>query len=235
MATKLIDRIAFDYGKFKFNMLVDNPITIIGGDSSSGKTLFCDSLSSYSRIKWPNTFSFLNYRSEEVSFTLRKFRNKVVVIDNADVILSDEDIKYIIRERRNQYIIISEFSWKFSVDPKAISVMYEPKKACFVLLYLSRSRWEYEEKLSEKFNIVIFGNVHLLSYVNSNGLDIRKVRKCSILKSGENHYVFYMPKKEAAKSEQLLPSDIDIALILNVDDGEITIESTDKTKELLSL
>ena len=235
MATKLIDRIAFDYGKFKFNMLVDNPITIIGGDSSSGKTLFCDSLSSYSRIKWPNTFSFLNYRSEEVSFTLRKFRNKVVVIDNADVILSDEDIKYIIRERRNQYIIISEFSWKFSVDPKAISVMYEPKKACFELLYLSRSRWEYEEKLSEKFNIVIFGNVHLLSYVNSNGLDIRKVRKCSILKSGENHYVFYMPKKEAAKSGQLLPSDIDIALILNVDDGEITIESTDKTKELLSL
>lgn len=235
MATKLIDRIAFDYGKFKFNMLVDNPITIIGGDSSSGKTLFCDSLSSYSRIKWPNTFSFLNYRSEEVSFTLRKFRNKVVVIDNADVILSDEDIKYIIRERRNQYIIISEFSWKFSVDPKAISVMYEPKKACLELLYLSRSRWEYEEKLSEKFNIVIFGNVHLLSYVNSNGLDIRKVRKCSILKSGENHYVFYMPKKEAAKSEQLLPSDIDIALILNVDDGEITIESTDKTKELLSL
>lgn len=234
MATKLIDRIAFDYGKFKFNMLVDNPITIIGGDSSSGKTLFCDLLSSYSRIKWPNTFGFLNYRSEEVSFTLRKFRNKVVVIDNADVILSDEDIKYIIRERRNQYIIISEFSWKFSVDPKAISVMYEPKKACFELLYLSRSKG-YQKRLSDNFNIVIFGNVHLLSHVNSNGLDIRKVRKCSIQKSGENHYVFYMPKKEVLESEKLLPSDIDIALILNVDNGEITIESTDKTKELLSL
>lgn len=234
MATKLIDRIAFDYGKFKFNMLVDNPITIIGGDSSSGKTLFCDLLNSYSRIKWPNTFGFLNYRSEEVSFTLRKFRNKVVVIDNADVILSDEDIKYIIRERRNQYIIISEFSWKFSVDPKAISVMYEPKKAYFELLYLSRSKG-YQKRLSDNFNIVIFGNVHLLSYVNSNGLDIRKVRKCSIQKSGENHYVFYMPKKEVLESEQLLPSDIDIVLMLNVDNGEITIESTDKTKELLSL
>ena len=107
MATKLIDRIAFDYGKFKFNMLVDTPITIIGGDSSSGKTLFCDSLSSYSRIKWPNTFGFLNYRSEEVSFTLRKFRNKVVVIDNADIILSDEDIKYIIPHQSNLRILTS--------------------------------------------------------------------------------------------------------------------------------
>ena len=140
MAIKLIDKIAFDDGKFKFNFLVNNPITVIGGDSSSGKSLFFNKLSVKSKVEGIDTFRFVNYMTEDIGSILKLYKNKVIVIDNADAILSDDDIKYIIKDKYNQYVIFSRFVWKFNVDRHAISIIYEPKQACFELLYLARPK-----------------------------------------------------------------------------------------------
>lgn len=96
-------------------------------------------------------------------------------------------------------------------------------------------------RLSENSKAIILSNNYLLNFVNEHALDMSKIEKCNIESLGDNCYVFCMVKNNYPKSKQILPLDNDIAtqpdiaLIFNVDNGNISIESTNKTRELLSL
>ena len=97
-------------------------------------------------------------------------------------------------------------------------------------------------RLTENSKAILLGNIELLKFINEHALDMDKIKQCNIDTLGDNCYAFCMYKKDAPKSKYpLFPMDIDLAtqsdivLVMNVDDGKITIESTDKTRELLSL
>ena len=87
---------------FKFT----NNITILTGDSGSGKT------ASFSFIKEcmvlnPNILclSYLDYQKDIVGM-IQCANRKLIVIDNADVLLDDNIRKYIAVDDKNQYLII---------------------------------------------------------------------------------------------------------------------------------
>ncbi|MCM1534707.1 MAG: ABC transporter ATP-binding protein [Clostridium sp.] len=87
---------------FKFT----NNITILTGDSGTGKT------ASFSFIKEcmalnPDIvcLNYLDYQKNILSI-LKSEEGKLIVIDNADVLLDDDIRKYIALDDKNQYLII---------------------------------------------------------------------------------------------------------------------------------
>ena len=81
-------------------------ITILMGDSGTGKT------ASFSFIKEcmamnPDIMclNYLDYQ-KDIADIIKKANGKLIVIDNADVLLDDDVRKYIALDDRNQYLII---------------------------------------------------------------------------------------------------------------------------------
>ena len=91
---------------FVIVFIFDNNITILMGDSGTGKT------ASYSFIKECMSLNpdilcinYLDYQ-RDIGEMIRSSRGKLIVIDNADVLLDDSIRKYIALDDKNQYLII---------------------------------------------------------------------------------------------------------------------------------
>lgn len=83
-----------------------NNITMLMGDSGTGKT------ASFSFIKECMALNsniiclnYLDYQKDIVSI-IKNVSGKLVVIDNADILLNDDTRKYIALDDKNQYLII---------------------------------------------------------------------------------------------------------------------------------
>lgn len=83
-----------------------NNVTLLTGDSGTGKT------ASFSFIKEcmvinPDIIclNYLDYRND-VADIIKSADKKMIVIDNADILLDDESRKYIALDDKNQYLII---------------------------------------------------------------------------------------------------------------------------------
>lgn len=83
-----------------------NNITILMGDSGTGKTAAFSFIKECMAIN-PNIvcLNYLDYQKDILEI-IKKARGKLIVIDNADVLLSDETRKYISLDGENQYLII---------------------------------------------------------------------------------------------------------------------------------
>ena len=88
------------------NFTFTNNITILTGDSATGKT------ASFSFIKecmainpYILCLNYLDYQ-KDIKEILSKTKGKLIVIDNADILLDDITRKYISLDDANQYLII---------------------------------------------------------------------------------------------------------------------------------
>lgn len=83
-----------------------NNITLLMGDSGRGKTLIFTILQELSAID--KRIVCINYLdiNEEIKEEIEKASGKLIIIDNADAILSDDTRKVIAFDRENQYLII---------------------------------------------------------------------------------------------------------------------------------
>mgnify|MGYP003290578301 CR=1 FL=1 len=83
-----------------------NNVTILTGDSGTGKT------ASFSFIKecmaLNSDIMCLNYLDyqKDITAMIKSAERKLIVIDNADVLLNDDIRKYIAVDDKNQYLII---------------------------------------------------------------------------------------------------------------------------------
>lgn len=91
---------------FKIDFEFDNNITILMGESGTGKT------ASYSFIAdemaLDDRIVCFNYRDNQknIKEELLRLNGKFVVIDNIDIILDEEARKYISTDLNNQYLLI---------------------------------------------------------------------------------------------------------------------------------
>lgn len=107
MAKKLIDLIQFDTGKYNFNFKLNGAITVICGDSATGKTLFYNKLMYEAFSKDNKQYKFINFRDkEDIGELISKWRGKVIIIDNADILIDISLSNKIYRDRSNQYILM---------------------------------------------------------------------------------------------------------------------------------
>lgn len=83
-----------------------NNITILMGDSGIGKTAIFSFIKECMAVN-PKIvcFNYLDYQ-KELKDIISNTEDKLIVIDNADILLNDDTRKYISLDEKNQYLII---------------------------------------------------------------------------------------------------------------------------------
>ena len=90
---------------FIVNFKFTNNITILMGDSGTGKTATFSFIRECMAID--SRILCLNYLDYQKDMTIvSNTQGKLIVIDNADILLSDDIRKYISLDDKNQYLII---------------------------------------------------------------------------------------------------------------------------------
>lgn len=102
----VMEHFSTEHTSFVLDFKFTNNITMLTGDSGTGKT------ASFSFIKEcmalnPNIvcLNYLDYQ-KNIGDIIRNTENKLIVIDNADVLLDDDIKKHIALDDKNQYLII---------------------------------------------------------------------------------------------------------------------------------
>lgn len=102
----VIKHFSTEHTSFILDFEFTNNITILTGDSGTGKTV------SFSFIKEcmalnPDIvcLNYLDYQ-KNIGDIIRNSEKKLIVIDNADILLDDDTRKYIALDDKNQYLII---------------------------------------------------------------------------------------------------------------------------------
>lgn len=102
----VMEHFSTEHTSFVLNFEFTNNITILTGDSGTGKTV------SFSFIKECMALNqdivclnYLDYQ-KNIGDILRNTDKKLIVIDNADILLDDDTRKYIALDDKNQYLII---------------------------------------------------------------------------------------------------------------------------------
>lgn len=102
----VMEHFSTEHTSFVLDFEFTNNITILMGDSGTGKTV------SFSFIKEcmalnPDIvcLNYLDYQ-KNIGDMIRNTEKKLIVIDNADILLDDDTRKYIALDNNNQYLII---------------------------------------------------------------------------------------------------------------------------------
>lgn len=126
---------------FKFNFIVRDGITVVTGDSSTGKTLFFK-LHRLKCLRYKNTnMLFINY---ENSVEFEKLMNsgvegKIVLVDNADIIVYKTINMYrAIHNSNNQFIFFGRDIDRYDNGYKNVAILSEKSLGSFRLEYLIR-------------------------------------------------------------------------------------------------
>ena len=107
MSRIILEDLSFKSDVFSVKVIVRSGITVIGGDSSTFKTYYYDLMRRETAISNDTRFHFMNYYYNDADRLIKgDIQNKIVFIDNADIIIPrDVRIKDMIADSNNQYII----------------------------------------------------------------------------------------------------------------------------------
>ena len=119
----IYNKIAFQADPFLYDLVFDDRITLVGGDSGTGKTVLYDMLEDLKQTEEYNAIKLFNYKSEDVLEKLKQCRNNFVVIDNADILMDDEVRRFINFEFSNQYMLFLRNCDGLNVSDKSFKVM----------------------------------------------------------------------------------------------------------------
>lgn len=97
--------IRFQSAPFFYSLEFTERITLVRGDSATGKTYLYQMLEDLKLTEEFKSIKLFNYKTEEFHENLKKCKNNFIVIDNADILLNDEDRRFINFRLDNQYML----------------------------------------------------------------------------------------------------------------------------------
>jgi len=102
----IMDHFSMVHTSFIIEFAFTNNITILTGDSGTGKTAAFTFIKECMAVN-PRIFclNYLDYQKNILDIISRE-AGKLIVIDNADILLDDAARKYISLDDKNQYLII---------------------------------------------------------------------------------------------------------------------------------
>ncbi len=103
---KVMDHFSTVHTSFIVNFTFTNNITILTGESGTGKTAAFSFIKECMALN-PDILclNYLDYQ-KKILDVLQGVNGKLIVIDNADILLDDDTRKYISLDDKNQYLII---------------------------------------------------------------------------------------------------------------------------------
>ncbi len=122
------NRIMFDAKPFSYQLEFFSRITLVRGDSATGKTYLYQLLEDVRFLDEYHDMKLFNYKSDNFHEELQKCKNKFIVIDNADIILDDEDRRFINFEKSNQYLLFMRNCDGLNLTAGSFTVLNEEDK-----------------------------------------------------------------------------------------------------------
>ena len=116
-------RIAFKAAPFSYELSFDDRITLVGGDSGTGKTVLYEMLEDVRLTEQYNAIKLFNYKSENMKESLMKCRDCFIVIDNADIQIDDDIRRFINFEFSNQYMLFLRNCDGLNVSDKSFKIL----------------------------------------------------------------------------------------------------------------
>ena len=115
--------IAFQAAPFSYDLVFEDRITLVGGDSGTGKTVLYEMLEDLKLTNEYHAIKLFNYKSENILENLEKCRNNFIVIDNADILIDDDIRRFINFEFSNQYMLFSRNCDGLNVSDKSFKIL----------------------------------------------------------------------------------------------------------------
>ena len=115
--------ITFKADPFVYYLVFDDRITLVGGDSGTGKTVLYEMLEDLRLTDEYKAIKLFNYKSDNLLESIKQCRNKFIVIDNADILINDEVRKFINFEFSNQYMLFLRNCDGLNVSDKSFKVL----------------------------------------------------------------------------------------------------------------
>lgn len=144
---KLYLRTADDY---IFDIDLRGRIVVVDGLSGSGKTFLFNtvmtnklnpvSVNTAEDTDLSNVVT-INIFNKEMLNTLSSIRGKLIIIDNADVLLTQKEADYISSDMNNQYLIYSKGSIDFHISPNYYAYLELKDKIYSIHYRYSESGW----------------------------------------------------------------------------------------------
>ena len=115
--------ITFKADPFSYELVFDDRITLVGGDSGTGKTVLYEMLEDLRLTDEYKAIKLFNYKSDELLESMKQCRDRFIVIDNADILIDDEVRKFINFEFSNQYMLFLRNCDGLNVSDKSFKVL----------------------------------------------------------------------------------------------------------------
>lgn len=115
--------IAFKAAPFSYDLVFEDRITLVGGDSGTGKTVLYGMLEDLRLTDEYKAIKLFNYKSDNLLEIIKQCRDNFIVIDNADILINDEVRRFINFEFSNQYMLFLRNCDGLNVSDKSFKVM----------------------------------------------------------------------------------------------------------------
>ena len=115
--------IIFKAAPFSYDLVFDDRITLVGGDSGTGKTVLYEMLEDLRLTDEYKAIKLFNYKSDDLLESMKQCRDRFIVIDNADILIDDEARRFINFEFSNQYMLFLRNCDGFNVSDKSFKVL----------------------------------------------------------------------------------------------------------------
>ena len=123
----IYDRIEFQANPFSYQLHFESRITLVRGDSATGKTFLYQMLEDVKQLEAYRRIMLFNYKTDDFHTALRACRDKFIVIDNGDTILEEEDRRFINFEKSNQYLLFLRNCDGLNVTADSFTILCENK------------------------------------------------------------------------------------------------------------
>jgi ABC-type lipoprotein export system ATPase subunit len=115
--------ISFDADPFSYDLVFEDRITLVGGDSGTGKTVLYEMLEDLRLTDEYKAIRLFNYKSDNLLEAIKQCKDSFIVIDNADILMNDEVRRFINFEFSNQYMLFLRNCDGLNVSDKSFKVM----------------------------------------------------------------------------------------------------------------
>ena len=111
------------YNAWWSDLVFDDRITLVGGDSGTGKTVLYEMLEDLRLTDEYKAIKLFNYKSDNLLETIKQCRDSFIVIDNADILIDDDIRRFINFESSNQYMLFLRNCDGLNVSDKSFKVL----------------------------------------------------------------------------------------------------------------
>ena len=115
--------ITFKADPFLYDLEFDDRITLVGGDSGTGKTVLYEMLEDIRLTDEYSSIKLFNYKSDDLLGTIRQCKDSFIVVDNADNLMNDDVRRFINFEVSNQYMLFLRNCDGLNVSDKSFKVL----------------------------------------------------------------------------------------------------------------